>query len=93
LVWRGAGAWSHAPGRSTAGSSHQSDKSHEPHESDKECGADEFYYDDANDHPGSYQHGDHHPDSYDHGDADHECNDSESERHAVTAALHRGRDC
>lgn len=29
-MWRGAGAWSHAPGRSTAGASHESDKSDEP---------------------------------------------------------------
>jgi hypothetical protein len=82
LVWRGAGAWSHAPGRSTAGTPHEPDKP------DKESGTDESYYDDsyyddANDHPGPYQHG----------DADHECSDSDSERHAVTAALHRCRDC
>jgi len=91
LVWRGAGAWSHAPGRSTAGTPHESDKSHESHEPDKpdkESGTDESYYDDsyyddANDHPGPYQHG----------DADHECSDSDSERHAVTAALHRCWDC
>jgi hypothetical protein len=91
LVWRGAGAWSHAPGRSTAGTPHESDKSHESHEPDKpdkESGTDESYYDDsyyddANDHPGPYQHG----------DADHECSDSDSERHAVTAARHRCRDC
>jgi len=88
LVWRGAGAWSHAPGRSTAGTSHEPDKSHKSHEPDKESGTDESYYDDsyyddANDHPGPYQHG----------DADHECSDSDSERHAVTAALHRCWDC
>jgi hypothetical protein len=31
-VWRGSGAWSHAPRRSTAGASHEFDNSHEPYQ-------------------------------------------------------------
>ncbi|OBK39041.1 hypothetical protein A5658_03165 [Mycobacterium sp. 1245111.1] len=34
-MWRGAGAWSHAPRRSTAGASHEFDNSHESDEADK----------------------------------------------------------
>jgi hypothetical protein len=58
-VWRGTGAWSHAPGRSTAGASHEFDKSHEPDETDK---PDQRFEADDN-----------HYDSYQHRDADDPC--------------------
>ena len=78
-MWRGAGTWSHASGRSAAGASH------EPDEPDESLEAGDIDNNDVDDHD--------HPGSYEHDDADHDCNDSESERHAVTAALHRCRDC
>jgi hypothetical protein len=46
LVWRGAGAWRYAPGRSGAGASPDLDKSHKPHDWPQEFyefdGTDEF---------------------------------------------------
>ena len=49
MVWRGSGAWSHAPGRSASCAADEPDKSHKPDQSDE---ADESDHSDKPDEAG-----------------------------------------
>jgi hypothetical protein len=85
LVWRGAGARSHAPGRCTAGASDKPDHSDQPHDSDEPDQPNEpleagDFCDDADDH--------HSP--FERSHTDHEYNDDDSKRNTVTASTHAG---